>query len=179
MSNTTAEAALTPVQAEAIRDAGLHSMATIRWLTSQVIANLTPEQWIFQASPGVNHILWNVGHLATSEANFVSSTGGTTTAVPESYKDLFAGRTEPKPSLDAYPDPDEVADVFNKVREELVSHFKAMSGEQLATPTEGDMMKQLCPTFAHIPNFCVLHEGTHAGQILVARRALGLPRVIG
>ncbi len=177
---TTSELTMTPVQAEAVRDAGIFALGTSRWITNETIAKLTGEQWIFQASPGVNHILWNVGHIAVSESHFVSSTGGKSTAAPESYQELFAGgKSEPKPSLDDYPDPQEVVGVLNKVREELVAHFNGLSGEQLAVGTEGDMMKQLCPTIAQVPNFCVLHEATHVGQILIARRGLGLSRVMG
>lgn len=179
MASTTTELTLTPVQAQAIRDAGIFSLGTTRWLTSQAIADLTPEQWIFQAAPGANHILWNVGHVATSEAGFIPMTGGKTSAVPDGYKDLFGSGTEPKASLRDYPDPKEVTGVFVRVRQDLVAHFKGLSGEQLAAPTQGDMMKQLCPTVAQILNFCVLHEATHAGQILDSRRALGLPRFIG
>ena len=179
MSKAVAEVTLAPDHAEAIRDAAIHSLGTTRWLTSKAIAGLTPEQWIFQTAPEVNHILWNVGHIATSESSFLPMTGGTSRAVPAGYKDLFGTGSEPKPSLDAYPDPDEVVDVFNNARQELIGHFKGLSGAQLTAPTEGDMMRQLCPTVAQILNFCVLHEATHAGQILVARRALGLPRYIG
>ncbi len=80
---TTSELTMTPVQAEAVRDAGIFALGTSRWITNQVIANLTGEQWIFQGSPGANHILWNVGHIAVSESHFLSSTGAKSTAVPE------------------------------------------------------------------------------------------------
>ena len=62
----------------------------------------------------VNHILWNVGHIASSEAHFVQMAGGSCDAVPAGYKDLFGGGTEPKPSLDAYPDPAEVVEALSR-----------------------------------------------------------------
>ncbi|MHC4414045.1 MAG: DinB family protein [Planctomycetota bacterium] len=179
MSNVTAEHTLTPVQAEAVRDAGLFSLSTIRWFTSQLIENLTPEQWVYQASSGVNHILWNVGHIAVSDMSFMAAIGGSTPAVPERYNEMFGMNSDPKPSLDAYPGPTEVVEVFHKVRGEFVNHLNGLSGEQLAATVESESLRQVVPTVAQIATFSVLHESTHAGQILIARKALGLPRVLG
>lgn len=178
MSNATVETTMTPTQAEAVRDAGLFTLGTGRWLMNKVIEGLTPEQWIHQACDGVNHALWNVGHIASSEKSFLESAGGSTTSVPDSYGALFGMGSQPSSSMDTYPSPAEVVKVFNNVREEFVEHMKGFSGEQLVVAVSNEHFQELAPTVVQLINFMVLHEATHIGQILVARKSLGLPGVL-
>ena len=179
MSNATAETTMTPTQAEAVRDAGLFTLGTARWLMSKLIEGLTPEQWIHQACDGVNHALWNVGHIAASEKFFLQCAGGSTASVPDSYEGLFGMGSQPSSSMDAYPSPGEVVEVFNRVREECIAHMQGLSGEQLLVAVDNERMQGVAPTVVQLINFMVLHDATHIGQILVARKALGLPGVLG
>jgi len=179
MSNATADQTMTPAQAEAVRDAGLYSLGTIRGFTTSLIENLTPEQWMHQACDGVNHVMWNVGHIALVDAAFIKEAGGSTTAIPDTYEAMFGMGTEPASSLDAYPDIKELLDALNNVRSDFVSHFKSLSGEQLAGTPTTEGFTRMMPTVSQIPNFNVLHESTHTGQILIARKSLGLPRIMG
>ena len=38
---------------------------------------------------------------------------------------------------------------------------------------------EMFPANAHLCNFASMHEMVHAGQVLLIRRMLGMPRVIG
>lgn len=178
MSNATAEQTMTPTQAEAVRDAGLFTLDTGRWLMNKLIEGLTPEQWMHQASDGVNHALWNIGHIAETEKAFLITAGGSTTSVPDSYGALFGMGSEPSSSQDAYPSLTEIVDAFNKMHTEFCEHMKGLSGEQLTAAVSNDHFQELAPTIVQLINFMVLHEATHIGQVLVARKSLGLPGVL-
>lgn len=181
MTTLTAEkqAAMTPEQARAACDAGMHSMGTTRWLMMRAIENLAPAHWMHQVAPGTNHIMFNVGHIAQSELGLLQMAGGSSRAVPASYKALFDQGCRPSADASGYPDPAEVVDVLQRVRTDLVAHLRALPGERLLEAPALDILVQVAPTLAHLPGFIALHEGTHAGQVLLIRRALGLPGVLG
>jgi hypothetical protein len=69
--------------------------------------------------------------------------------------------------------------VFQQARAELIGHLATLSGESLLAPIDHEQLADVAPTIAHLPAFISFHEGTHAGQVLIIRRALGLPRALG
>jgi hypothetical protein len=175
----TTPATMTPEQARAACDAGLHMMGITRWLLTKAVADLWPQQWLHQVAPGANHPMFNFGHLVVCDGNFLLAAGGAASPVPESYGPLFDGGAAPRTDASAYPAPVELLQIAEQARTDLVAHLKALSGEQLLGPIAEPRLKDLIPCLAHLPNFISMHEGTHAGQILIVRKALGLPRVLG
>ena len=175
----TAQATMTPEQARAACDAGLHAMALTRWLMMKTVADLTPAQWLHQVAPGANHAMFNFGHIVTCDGGFLLAAGGRGNPVPESYGPLFDGGAKPVADASAYPKPQELLQVAERARAALVEQMKALSGEELLGSVQEPRLRDLLPSLAHLPGFISMHEGTHAGQILIARKALGLPRVLG
>ena len=74
----------------------------------------------------------------------------------------------------AYPSRDELVKAFEERRAALLEWFGSMSDEQLLEPIEGDLA-QFAANKAMLMSTLSFHEGMHAGQISVARRAQGLP----
>lgn len=181
MSQVTEASAtpMTPDQARAALELGLHAMATGRWLAMRAIEQLTPAQWMHQVSPGSNHVMFNIGHLAHTDRLFLLATGASSRTVPQSYEVLFNAGCQPSDRAADYPDPAEVMDVFQSVRAELVERLRSLSDQELLRPAAEDRLRDIVPTIAHLPGFIVLHDGTHTGQILLVRRSLGLPGVLG
>lgn len=175
---TTTTATMTPDQARAACDVGLHTMTTARWFMMEIIQNLTFEQWMHQPKSGMNHVMFNVGHIAYYEGVFLRAAGGRTSAIPESWKEQFDMGCEPSAKASDYPSPKEVTEALTRVREDLMTHFKSLSGAQLLGPLGDGMNSDMTPTIAHVPAFITLHEGTHIGQILSIRQALKLPGVL-
>lgn len=170
---------VTPEQARILCDQTISTMTLMRWLTMKVIEHLTPAQWMHQVAPGANHIMFNIGHIALVDANFLAAAGATSRAVPSSYQALFNAGCQPSDSAADYPDPAEVVDVLQRVREELAAHLKALPDERLLATAGDPRLADICPTIAHMPSFIASHEMSHTGQILLIRRALGLPGVLG
>lgn len=175
----SAEITMTPDQARAACDAGLHMMGITRWLTMKAVGDLTPRQWLHQVAPGANHPMFNLGHLVTCDGNFLLAAGRRASPVPESYGPLFDGGSTPGADASAYPQPAELLQVAEQTRAALVEQLQSLSGEQLLAPIAEPRLANLLPSLAHLPGFISMHEGTHAGQILIARKALELPRVLG
>lgn len=182
-TDTATTPTMTPEQARAACDNGMHTMGNIRWLTTKAVSDLTPAQWMHQVSPGANHIMFNIGHLAVVDANMLIAAGGrplpVSRAVPQSYEVLFAPGCQPTDRAADYPDPAEVLDVFDRIRADLLAHLATLPAERLLDGVPNERLAGICPTIAHLPGFVAMHEGTHTGQILLTRRSLGLPGVLG
>ncbi|MFG0283406.1 MAG: DinB family protein [Phycisphaerales bacterium JB039] len=179
MTQAPAAPTMTPDQALAARDVAMQSMGTIRWLTMRLIENLTIEQWLHQVADGANHIMFNIGHIACTDEAFLRAAGGASQAVPASYTDLFQAGRQPSPRPADYPPPEEVVGVLQQIRQQLTTHLAGLPAEQLLAPLQNEGLRNIVPTLAHLPGFITLHEASHSGQILLIRRTLGLPGVLG
>lgn len=136
-----------------------------------------PEQWLFQVSPGANHALWIVGHLANTDNFFLSLTA------PEKCRDLtgfpahFGLGSRPSTQLADYPAPEEVLAVFRDRRQALLGVLAELGDGDLSRATPAGAPDFL-PDFAAVFETAIWHEGLHCGQITVARRALGFPPLV-
>lgn len=176
---TTTMETMTPAQARAACDSGLHSLGTARWLLMELIQNLTPEQWMHQPKPGMNHVMFNVGHIAFCDSGFLQFCGGQTSVVPAAWESIFNMGCAPSANASDYPSPQEVTDVLKNVREEFNAYLTSLPDARLLDPVANDMLADIVPSIAHLPAFMTMHDGTHIGQVLSIRQALKLPGVLG
>jgi len=166
-----------PDQLRAIADSGTGTVSLAGQLMGMLTKDLPDEHWTAATHEGGNHILWTIGHIATSNAQLCGTVGGAC-AIPEGYEKLFAMGSEPVGDRGAYPAPSEVLGFADRARAALLEAWAGASPEALSKPTEG-MLAGAYPTAAHMIHFAGMHEMTHHGQIMQIRRKLGLPRVIG
>ncbi len=178
MSNATADSTLTPAQAEATRDAGIHSLNVVHNLVTALAATLNDDQFFTAPCAGGNHTLWNIGHLAMANASFMQMAGGTTEHWKEEWRPLFEMGSEPTDDRSVYPSPKEIVAAYDGIHADYVAFFKGLSGEALAKGTGVDGFAEVAPTIAHLPGFSTLHDSVHAGQITACRKAMGLDRVM-
>ena len=157
---------------------GLSTMAFARQNTMSFLEDIPEDKVCFQVCPGANHALWVLGHLTTADDYFLSSIGGKEWRCDEKFKALFGMGSRPTGSPSDYPRMDEVKELLHDRREALVAWFRSMSEEQLAQPWSGDVA-------GFAANHCALmssiawHEGLHAGQLTVVRKALGIKPKVG
>ena len=75
-------------------------------LLNKAIDTVPADKATFQAHAKSNHVLWTLGHLA-STYNWLSTTidptGATTPKLPETYKALFTGECKPTADASKYP----------------------------------------------------------------------------
>jgi len=144
-----------------------------RGFTERLVEVLqTPEDWTRQVHPGSNHPLWIVGHIGTTDNFFLSLLAPDKFVKKDDYAEKFGMGSQPTPNPDDYPAPEEVLAFARDRRQTLLSVVEAMSEEDLDTKSpEGT------PAFLgdcrSVLRVAAWHEGMHAGQLAVHRRALG------
>jgi uncharacterized damage-inducible protein DinB len=132
----------------------------------------SPEDWTHQVAPGTNHALWFAGHMALSDNFFIGMVEPTKKRDLDDWDKQFGMGSAPTSDPDEYPPAAEVLDVMRERRGVLVEILGKMSDAELERPTSADMAA-FCPDYGSIFEMATWHEGLHAGQVTMVRRALG------
>jgi uncharacterized damage-inducible protein DinB len=147
----------------------------VRQQSERLLADFrTPEQWTFQVHPACNHALWFVGHMATVDNFFLSLIAPEKVRPIAEFQAKFGMGSQPTSDPSVYPSPDTVLEVMRERRAALLETLDGMTDEDLATKTPQGAPEFL-PDVSSVFELAVWHEGQHAGQLTVARRALGYP----
>jgi uncharacterized damage-inducible protein DinB len=134
------------------------------------------EHFLHQPSPGANHALWSMGHLATVDQFFLKSVAGRDSGVFERYATLFFAKSTPSPNADAYPPIDAVREYFDSSRKAFRAWIESLDDERLAAPLPAEQQR-FAPNYAGMLMRLLWHEGMHYGQLTVLRKSLGLAPV--
>jgi uncharacterized damage-inducible protein DinB len=132
----------------------------------------TPEDWTHQIAPGTNHALWFAGHMAASDNFFIGMLDPAKKRNLDDWSGHFGMGSQPTSDPDDYPPVAEVLDAMRERRTVLLELLGKMSDGDLAKATPPDVAG-FCPDYAAIFQMGTWHEGLHAGQITMIRRALG------
>jgi hypothetical protein len=153
----------------------------LKWvhdMTGKLCAGFNEHQMLSQPSPTDNHLVWQIGHMATGYGWFASMLDGKPPAVGEPYDKLFGWGSKPTGDAGAYPSHADVRRVHDEQYERVLRAASRMTDADAmgATATDsGGFAKNKLDVLQK----CVWHEGWHQGQISSLRRALGLPGVMG
>lgn len=129
---------------------------------------------------GGNHPLWCLGHLVYAEGNLVHKyIKGEPNPMAE-WEELFGQGTTPLDDASKYPSYDELLGKFEAVRADTMALLDTLTDADLDKPShaEGEVAQwfgTVGQCLAAIP----IHYGFHGGQIADARRAAGLPPLMG
>ncbi len=134
------------------------------------------DQWLAQPFDGANHALWQAGHLAYAHHGLGSMMGADMGELPDGYADLFGMGSEPAGDPSRYPDPQGVLEQLWQMRERFIACVRALPADRLHEKFKDDGFLQ---TPAQVIAFMPIHDATHAGQIAMLRKHLGLARVFG
>ena len=150
-------------------------LLAVRQNSERLLADFrTPEQWTYQVHPSCNHALWFPGHMATSDNFFLSLVAPDRSRPLPEFQAKFGMGSQPTNDPSVYPAPEAVLEVMRERRGALLQTLDAMSDEELARKTPAGAPEFL-PDVSSVFELAVWHEGQHAGQLTVARRALGYP----
>jgi hypothetical protein len=137
----------------------------------------TAEEWTHQLFPGANHALWFAGHMAMVDNSFLKRTADKGVDKPD-WATKFGRGSQATGNPADYPAAEEVLS-FMRDRRKLMM-------EAIAKYTDADLSKPLpqgfppfLPDFGQLFAFFTWHEGVHAGQVSMIRRALGHPPIAG
>jgi len=164
-----------------------HAIDQARELFARFLDGLDDTHAVAQAPGLPNHPCWTLGHLALTarraadrvrghddprplpEADFADG--------PAGDADRFAAEavsycSTPRADAGAYPTLPRARAIFDAAHDDLAAALRAAPPEALARPTPWGAGTT---TPGELAIRMVFHLGTHAGQLIDLRRALGLP----
>jgi hypothetical protein len=149
----------------------VHSLTASHALLRRYAEDLTPQEYLFRATPKANCVAWIIGHLILSDRRVLGLIGATDLpALPDGFEKRFA-RDETAPGASDFGDVKILMPLFDQHRTRLIAAAKSASPEQLEKPLE-----KAHPLFKNVweqVNFMAQHSTMHAGQITMIRRVLG------
>lgn len=117
---------------------------------------------------GLTPLIWQVGHIATSDFGFAARAGGPSKA-PAGYDALFGRGTGGEA---AYPPLAEVVGTLTRAQEALEAVARTADlGATVETPNYA--------TIGQMLTFVAYHRGYHVGKMTTLRALLGKPRLFG
>ncbi len=150
-------------------------IVTARRQTLGLVESIPDHLWTWQPFEGANHVAWTLLHLLVAQ-----DWGPTALGDPQRdhacHDELLA--RGPLSDRALYPGREEILEALARSQARFLERLDEIDEHDLSRETSG-------PIAAFAPNLgCVLdahiwHEGFHAGQIAVIRKALGLPVAFG
>jgi len=138
-----------------------------------LLKDFPEEKATFQPCPTANHALWILGHLAITDEWLHGMIADHKSQLPESYSKLFGYQSQVQSSPKAYPPFAEVKQNFQNVRDALLKAARSASESDLTKPL-GEKGGGFAFDGIDALDKTSWHEGWHAGQLSIIRRALGL-----
>ena len=158
----------------------LHLLEDTRKHTLAQVEDLTDQEMMFQPKPEVNHALWLLGHIATSENGLILRWCANESALPGEYVKVFFMGTTPQSDPSLYPTKDEILDVLTGLHARAIEVVEGLSAEALdERPIGYEEMNPRAQELFWSKGACIYvhatHEAGHASQITLLRRLLGKP----
>jgi hypothetical protein len=152
---------------------GLNALTYIRGMLNDMLDDLDDGQMLHQPTPGCNHALWIIGHLALCDDQYRSRMGGGPGRTPEDWAELFGFGSQPLPHATDYPPIAQVRTALADCRRDLLHWLggKDAAALQEELPTR---WRAFAPTYAALPASVAAHEALHVGQLTVVRKSLGV-----
>jgi uncharacterized damage-inducible protein DinB len=147
-------------------------------MTGKLCAGFGEHQMLSQPSASDNHLIWQIGHMATAYGWFGSMLDGKPATLGERFDKLFGAGSKPVGDSSVYPDHAEIRRVHDEQFQRVLKAAARMSDADGLRPTAADS-GGFVKNKLDVLHKCVWHEGWHQGQISSLRRALGLPSVMG
>jgi hypothetical protein len=140
------------------------------------LADFTDEEMLVRPVPAANHALWQIGHLAVTERQFLAEAAGESAAppIPTGWADCFSADTVRNDDPTTLPTKQEVLGFFETVRGATAAWVRSLSPADLQRPTSGPMAS-FAPTVGHLCVLFSVHTAMHLGQFQVIRRKLNKP----
>jgi hypothetical protein len=152
-----------------------HQFKTNTGLFKRSTEGIPAERWLEKPGNDSNHLLWVAGHVAYSRGQIVKTLG---TPWTDPWSGLFAGGTKGD-GQNQYPEPAEIARVWDEVSEKLTAALNAATPEVLAQPAAAGRAPQFDGKVSGKIAFLSLHEAYHLGQMGFLRKWLGYGQTVG
>ncbi len=148
---------------------------TARTWTCSLLEDIEESRWFEQPAPGVQHVAWQVGHLASSQVALIHARcfgKEPSECLPAGFRDKFGRGSTPTADRSAYPPIVEIRDVFDRTHLETLDLIRSIPEGELERPVTGEP-HPMFETKAQCIATAATHETFHAGQIGLTRRLFG------
>jgi uncharacterized damage-inducible protein DinB len=157
------------------KDGLKRALQQVRSVSEELLAAFkSPEEWTHQVFAGANHALWFAGHVGVVDDHFIAVVDPKKARKIPLYERAFGRGSQPTNRPEDYPPPDEVLAYMRERRKAFLELLADQSDDSLSRSTPPGTPGFL-PDVASVFELAAWHEGLHAGQMSVARRALGHP----
>jgi len=154
--------AISGVESLTVRDVLLNDVARTNSIFLRTLGDLTEDEMQRSMAGGLSPVIWQVGHVAVSDAFFARLCGSDVT-VPEGLDVLFGrGTGGAKP----YPSFAEIKPVYERVQSALEA---IVQSAEMGRAVESKNFK----TVADALGFNCFHRGYHIGKICTLRALMG------
>lgn len=164
--------------ANALLESGLRVMEFSRKNLLGLAEDIPADKLCQAPSPGANHTLWVLGHMAWTDDFFAAQLGKQPSTMTEEWTKLFGMGSSPTNDAKAYPSLAQVKDALANARQRLTDWFKSLDDKALMAPLPSDFAN-FAPNVAGLMPSIAWHEGLHTGQVSACRRSLGLKPKMG
>jgi uncharacterized damage-inducible protein DinB len=142
------------------------------------LSDLSDADLLVRPVPAANHLAWQLGHLISAEAHFLTQIpGATPPELPAGFDKQHSKETAGSDTTTGFRKKQDYLNLFEKVRGSTLAALDRIPDAQLDNPTTGPMAK-FFPTVGSLFLLVANHELMHAGQVAVLRRKLGKPILI-
>jgi hypothetical protein len=137
------------------------------------LADLSDEDFMRRAAPGVNHINWQVGHLILADYNHVNDIlPGTLPPLPEGFAQAYSKDNAASDDPQRFFRKEALLAVFREQRPALLAALASVPASDLDRPAP-PQYQEYAPNWGALFELAGSHWLMHCGQWVVVRRQLG------
>jgi hypothetical protein len=141
----------------------------------RLIDDVPDDKLAEQPGAAVNHPLWTVGHLIFS-AQMLGGEIGLSAWLPDDWASRYGNGSRPTSERSAYPGRNVLSDQLADASRRLAEQLHAVGDEGMREPIPDVRFRETFPTLGHaVVHMLAAHTAAHIGQVVVWRRAMGLP----
>ena len=157
------------------RDAVKSTYALPDQLCRGYLDGLTDADLLVRPVPKANHIAWQLGHLITSEHEFVEGLcPGLAPPLPTGFAAKHKKETAESDNPKDFCTKDEYLKLYDQMRAASLKMVDTVSESDYDKPAP-EKFRSYCPTVAAVLLLVPSHWLMHAGQWAIVRRKLGKP----
>lgn len=158
----------------------LQNLEAARRHTNRLLAATPEECWFTMPAGSPTHIAWQVGHMAMAEYKLLLDRirgvrADDNSLISTEFLQAFARLGTPSSDKTKYPEVSKIRQVFDAVHAQVMRDLPSVPDAELDEPLTNP--HPICKTKFEALSWCPLHEGTHAGQIGLLRRLVGLEAI--
>ncbi len=155
----------------------LHSFAYGLDYLCELVADVAPIDMVAQPNGIANHPAWVIGHL-THSCQLLCNVIGLPDWLPEDWAGRFGTGSVPVADASVYETKDTALRMLRDAQARITEGVNRLDDARLDLPFPDESYRVVFPTIRHaLTQVLVGHTANHAGQLIVWRRAMGLPRM--